>query len=243
MPDSIENVSDQFIDQEPQQNSNVESQATSNDVAAKTDEMISKARVNEIVQERARQASQKGYERGKAEAIQSSSNTGMGGMAAMSDDRYREIAAKVFEERQNQLHEEYERQSIQQKFTELADNFMEKIASASEAYPDLMKRQDEIGELSALVPYINETSNVPGVVQHILDNEQKYASLMVLSQTSPALLRRSLDKIASSIDKNEEAVNRERPNAPLSWPTPSNNAMDSGAGSIEALKQQDWLRG
>lgn len=211
---------------------------------AETDEFINKRVANDLIHKRTKEAADKAYERGKAEAIASQKqNMGLGGVPQSDDDRIRNMMREEIKNLTAEQQQNYEKEAYQKQVNDLANNFMSKIAAAKDSHPELIKRQQEIAELALLVPYINETSEVPGITQHLLDNEGAYANLLVLSQQSPDRVRRALKKIESSVKENDAARSREYPNEPLSQPTPSINAMDSGSGSIEALKKQAWLRG
>lgn len=206
---------------------------------------VPKARVEELIHERTRKAAEKARTEALAQAqTQTSQATGMGGMQQMTEERYRQLAqeaaAQEFKRQSDAYKQTYEQETYRKKLDDLAHDYMSKIS----ADPELMKRQGEIGELALLVPFINETSEVPGITKHLLDNGAAYAQLLVLSREgSPERLRRELKKIEAGIKTNSEALNRDYPRDPIQPVTPSINTMDSGAGSIEALKKQPWLRG
>lgn len=213
-----------------------------------SEEMISKARANEIIHQRTKEVSQKSYDRGRNEALEelkkSKSQQSMGGMPQQNEEQIRSMMRQELEQHQAKQAEQYRQQSMQQQVNDLANRYMGKISAAAEKYPDLIKRQDEIKEIADLVPFIDETDEVAGVTQHLLDNGNNVASLMVLARTSPMFLRRELKKLAESIKTNDAARNRPNINEPIQLPTSSNHTMDSGSGSssVESLKNQDWLR-
>lgn len=208
---------------------------------------FTESRVNELIHQRTKEASQKAYDRAKAElesAKNQSQNTNIGGMPQMSEDNLRQMMADEFTKQQSKQLEDYKHSQVQKQINDLAQDFMGKLDASKDLYPDLANRREEIGELATLVPFINETSEVAGITDHLLENAGVAANLLVLAQiNNPVFLRRELKKIAASIQTNNAARNRQYPNEPLSPITPSNNTMDSGSGSIESLKQQDWLRG
>lgn len=217
-----------------------------------SEEMISKARANEIIHQRTREVSQKsetkGYERGRTEALEelkrTQSQQSMGGMPQQNEEHIRSMMRQELEQHQAKQAEQYQRQHQQEQMIDLANRYLGKLHASAEKYPDLIKRQDEIKEIADLVPFIDETDEVAGITQHLLDNGNNVASLMVLARTSPIFLRRELKKLADSIKLNDSARNRPNINEPIQLPTSSNHTMDSGSGSssIESLKNQDWLR-
>jgi hypothetical protein len=203
---------------------------------------VPKARVEELIHERTKKAAEKARTEALAQAQTNTSQaTGMGGMGQqpMTEDRFRQLAAEEFKRQSDSYRQTYEREAYQKRLDDLAQDYMSKISSD----PDLVKRENEIGELALLVPYINETSEVSAITKHLLDNGAAFAQLMVLQQQAPERVRRELKKIEAGIKTNSDALNRQYPNDPIQPVTPSINTMDSGAGSIEALKKQPWLRG
>lgn len=224
-----------------------ESKSSAPSTATETDEFISKRAANDLIHKRTKEASDKAYERGKQEALAGSKadtvKVGLGGMPSIDEDRIRQMMREELKSVTEQERQTQETRAYQKQVNDLAHNFMSKIAAAKDTHPDLIKRQQEIADLALLVPYINETSEVAGITQHLLDNEGAYANLLVLSQQSPDRVRRALKKIESSVRQNEDARTREYPNEPFSDPTPSINAMDSDSGSVEARKKLPWLRG
>lgn len=207
------------------------------------DEVFTKETVNRLVHERTREASQKAYERAQKEAAEQY-KSGMGGMsAAPTEEKLLEMMEQVFTQKQNELHKSFQEQETRKQIDTLANEFMGKIESGKEKYPSLKERQDEIGDLAMLVPFINETSEVAGIANHLLENEGALAQLLVLRQTSPSSLRRAITKIEAAIKQNDASTSQQYPEEPLNHISPSHNAMDSGSSSIDSLKKQDWLRG
>jgi chromatin segregation and condensation protein Rec8/ScpA/Scc1 (kleisin family) len=215
------------------------------------DNYVSKDRVNEIVQERAKDAAAKAYERARQEfeskqqpsqSVQQAQTQNFGGMPQMSEEQYRKIAEEVYQRNSQEAQRSYQEQSHRERMQNLANDFLGKIKSAD---PDLMKRQDEIADLHSLVPFINEVDEVAGVTAHLLDNGAHFASLLTLMKDAPERLRREVRRLSDSIKQNRVAKeNYPDVNAPLSQFSPSHSNVDSGStGNIESLKQQDWLRG
>ncbi len=217
-----------------------------------SEETISKSRANDIIHQRTREVSQKseakGYERGRNEALEelkrTQSQQSMGGIPQSNEEQIRYLMRQELEQHEAKQAEQYKQQYLRQQIVDLGNRYMAKISAASEKYPDLINRQDEIKEIASLVPFIDETDEVAGITQHLLDNGNNVASLMVLAQNSPSFLRRELKKLAESIKTNDAARNRPNINEPIQFPNSSNHTMDSGSGSssVESLKNQDWLR-
>lgn len=233
------------IQNQPADTQNVSTQQ--NEAPVRQERTFSESRVNEIVQQRTRETSQRAVERAKSEwESQQKQNMGMGGMQQQipNEQDLRRMMQEEFTAQHSKQLEEYQRAHTQKQVNDLANEFMGKLSAAKERYPDLEKRRDELGDLAPLVPFINETDEAAGVVQHLLDNGHNVATLLVLAHQSPTFLRRELKKLATSIKTNDEATSRSYPREPLSDVTPSiNTTMGNGSGSIEALKSQDWLRG
>jgi hypothetical protein len=196
---------------------------------------VPKARVEELIHSRTKEATERAVEKTRAEMAQKQ-GVGMGGMSQVDDRRIGELV----DQRLQQLRQDSERKSHEQRVNDLTNDYIGKLQSQD---PELLKREQEIGEMFSLIPYINETGEAAAITKHLLDNEGAYANLMVLSHTAPARVRSAIKKIEASIKTNKEALSREYPNEPLSQPNPSVTTADAGSNSIEALKQQPWLRG
>ncbi len=213
-----------------------------------SENMISQSRVNEIVQQRTREASEKAYQRGLTESQQKAQQQAqpastMGGMTQMTDEQQRAVMRQEVDRMLNERASDYKRQQTQENINQMAQNYLGKIDAAKEKYPDLANRREEIGEFAELIPFINEIEDAAGVTDHLLNNGHNVASLLFLAEKSPAFVRRELKKLAESIKQNESAKDWPHINAPLNSVTPSINTMDSGSSSIEALKNTDFLRG
>lgn len=240
MTEEVSNVEVMGQQEQPVQNTPAQ--------AAQIEKMIPASRMNEVVHQRTKEASQKAYERGLAEAKanferEQSQVSSMGGIQQADEERIRQMMASVFKEQHAEMQREFQKAEAQRQIQDLTNSYMGKLNAAQADYPELLKRQDEIADLATLIPFINEHEEAAGVTQHLLDNGAHVASLLVLSQTSPTFLRRELKKLADSIKNNENAKNMPRINEPLSQPTASHYTADSDSASIEALKKQPWLRG
>ncbi len=219
--------------------------------AINMDDYLPKSRVNEIVHERTKQVAIKTAEKTRAELQaqydrerqQNQSSGSMGGMAAPDETKIRQMMQEVFDGRLAEQREIAQKEAFQKSLDSLANDFMGKISAAKETHPDLANRHGEIAELALLVPYINETGEVAGVTQHLLDNDAAFATIKSLVQENPERARRALKKIESSLRENKEATSRQYPNAPLSDVTASAISAGGGSNDIEALKGQAWLRG
>jgi hypothetical protein len=208
--------------------------------------MVSASRMNEIVHERTRAALDKGYQRGRDEALKSQSiqpTSSMGGMPQMSDERYAEIARGEFSKLIEAKASDYKREQAQQRINDIATSFLGKIDAAASEHPNLASRREELGVMAELIPFINELDNVAGVTAHLLDNGHNVASLLVLAEKSPDYAMRELKKLSESIKQNNSAKNWPHINEPLSKIIPSTNTMDSGSKTIETLKGDPFLRG
>jgi len=249
----IDSGGDNSLSQDVSQDTNVSQ--TQVETASEQNKQVSKEKyvpasyMNDIVNKRTKEASQNAYDRAKRELEEQykkpqETSHSIGGIQQQSEEQIRQLMRDEYQKMQAQQHEEWKKQNLQEQINNLANDFMGKISSANDAYPDLAKRVDEIGDLDQLIYYINETDAVPGIVDDLLNNGHKVAALFTLADKSPAMLRKELKKMADSIKNNESAKNRPHINEPLRQPTYSNNTLDSGSTSnIEALKNDSFYRG
>jgi hypothetical protein len=214
--------------------------------SSQSEGMVSASRMNEIVHERTRAAADKGYQRGldeanKAQASQAASS--MGGMTQMSEAQYKAMAREEMSKLLEEKSSEFARQREQQKINDIAYSYLGKLDAATAEYPDLASRREELSEFAELIPFINELDNAAGITDHLLNNGQNIASLLILAEKSPSYARRELKKLSDSIQKNSSARNWPHVNEPLSQINSSTNTMDSGSNTIESRKNDPFLRG
>src|ERR1700744_675493 len=102
------------IDQQPSQQSHAD--------------MVSKQRVNEIVQERTRQAAQKAYERGLAEAAQKQQSvSSMGGMSQHSDADLRRMMQEEFNAQHEKLQKDFQQQEVRKQVDQMTNDYIGKL--------------------------------------------------------------------------------------------------------------------
>jgi hypothetical protein len=222
----------------------------SNDVATKSEQSVQgfnpsdyvhKDRVQELVHTRTREASERAASKTRAEfEQQQKQGVGLGGMQQFDPSKISELVRQGVKDELTNLRQTTEKEAYEKRVNDLTADYVGKLQSQN---PQLLKaREQEIGEMFQLIPYINETGEAAAITEHLLDNEGAYANLMVLSHTAPGRVRSAIKKIESSIKANKEALSRDYPNDPLSQPSPSVTSADAG-DSIEALKRQSWLKG
>jgi hypothetical protein len=209
------------------------------------EEMLPKSRVNELVHERTREASQKAFEKGRSEALAEyqRQNQSMGGMPQMTQDQMRQMMADVFKQQHSSMLQEQKETELRQYEMNLAQEVLGKIRSAKERFPELEKRVEEIAAFPELVPLVNATEDAAAVFNDLLNNPQKIASFLTIAQRSPQVALNHMHKLAHSLKVNQAAASMPEVNEPLGQIEHSNIGMDSGSSTLNDLRKADWLRG
>lgn len=134
-----------------------------------------------------------------------------------------------------------------------ANQFIDKIRLGAEA-----KKYDDFNEVITqlnlpelplnLVGLANSLDNTADVMYEIGKNPSKFANILMLNGTSPALAKKELVKLSASIKQNEVAKAAEAQNGKVAKPLDqlkhSISGVDSGKPeSVSDYRKQPWLRG
>lgn len=222
-------------------NASVENVSATNDSVtevqaqdAPSEKMIPQSQVNAIVGK----ARQEAADRARRELEQSreqSHTPQLGGMKAMSQDEINRMIDQRVEERTHKAYAE-----------QLITDFTGKLKAGAEKHPDFDQVVSELNLPAnpALVRWTNGLDNTADVLYDLGKHPEKYANVVMLSNTAPAMAQSLLKRLSDSVKKNEEAVKSERNvNEPLDHLKPSPTGMDSGNLTVSDLRKQDWLRG
>lgn len=213
------------------------------------DEQVPKSKVNEIVHARTKESHQKGYEKGRSEALaelqrqssqpqnqqQSYQPSQMGGMQAPSAEEIR----KMITEQANQIRMEEEGRRI-------ATDFVSKMQQGIAKYPDF---EDKVAKLNlpnnlSILHLANATENAAEVVYELANNPHHVGTLLSLvnNPATAHLAVSEIHRLSSSIKTNQAASQVPNVKPPLSQVKNSTVGTDSGAMTIDDYRNQDWLR-
>lgn len=221
---SVENVSD----------TSDSSSATNTAQEAPSEKMIPQSQVNAIVGK----ARQEAAERVRRELEQSKEQTStpqLGGMKQMSQDEINRLIDQRVEEKSHKAYAE-----------QLINDFTGKLKAGAEKHADFDAVVSELNLPAnpALVRWTNGLDNTADVLYDLGKHPEKYANVVMLANTAPAMAQSLLKRLSDSVKKNEEAIKSERNvNEPLDHLKPSPTGMDSGNLTVSDLRKQDWLRG
>lgn len=211
--------------------------------ASKTSEkLFSQSELDRIVGKTRAEVRDEYYSRGKQDALsqyskqqtKDSPSVSMGGINQISPDEIDKIVEQKIKER-----------SDAQTANQIAYDFIGKMKSGKDKYSDF---EETVSQLNLpahpqMIYWANSLDNTADVVYEIAKNPEKFASILMLSQTAPELARRKMQELSSSIKKNDEAQKLPHVNEPLSQLKPSTVGMDNGSMTVRDLRKQPWLRG
>lgn len=151
----------------------------------------------------------------------------------ISDDRLRSL-----------ISQESERMSLQQEAIRIANEFTNKLVAAKGKYPDLEEKVNSLNltQVPQIAQWANSLDNTADVIYDIASNPSKFANILTLAHTAPHLAMTELNKLSSSIKKNDAASQEKSPPAPLGQIKPTTTGTDNGVMSIRDLKNQEWLK-
>ena len=208
------------------------------------EKMLPQSQVNKIAAREARDA----YERGKRETLaeiqrqqaqsqQPQQQNQQTAMQGMSEDTIRRMIAEQAQEHANMA-----------LANQTANEFVGKLRAVAPKYEDFddVIRDLNLPEIPHVVKWANSLDNTAEVMYDIGKNPEKFANILTLAQTSPALAERAMKKLSDSIKRNAQAQSADLPSEPLNQFQSSNlsNANTNvDSMSLNDLKQASWLRG
>lgn len=212
--------------------------------------------VNRIVASKKQSAYDKGLKDGRSEFSQSSyqSNNYQQNQSQTPDIESKinsVVEQRLAAEREAQLkqYQEQEAHSNAMKAMQIAEDYKNRIKSASSKYPEIEKNVLSLNYQSRgmgdLVHLAMEHGDYVGDIMHELqEHPTKLISLQNLAADHPHAAKKELEKLVASIKQNDEAAkNQPKVRAPLSQMSPSNIGLDSGYDSPSDYRNAPWLRG
>jgi len=200
------------------------------------EKLLKQSEVNEIVGFVRKEAAERARREALAELqkTQTVNNDRDLNSVDLNDDRIRKI-----------ISEENERAANQAVANKIAMEFTQKMISAKNKYPDFEEvvTQLDLPNVPEIVHWTNSLDNTADVMYDIAKNPSKFANVLMLAQRAPHLAQAELQRLSSSIKKNQEAQAQAQPKEPLSQINPSSAGMDNGKMSLSDLKKAPWLRG
>jgi hypothetical protein len=202
------------------------------------EKLIPQSELNKIVGRVREEARQDGYARARAEmsAVEPQQSEQQQGYQSHSRENIEQLVAEKIKE-QAQL-------EVAKK---IAGDFTNKLLAAKEKYPDFEETvaQLNLPTIPQIVHWANSLDNTADVMYDIAKNPAKFANILMLSNNAPLLAQRELQKLSSSIKKNEEAKSAAENvsvGEPLSQLKPSVTGTDNGKPTIRDLRKQSWMR-
>lgn len=200
------------------------------------EKLLKQSEVNEIVGLVRKEAAERGRREALAELQKTQTvNEDQGSRGLdLNDERIRKIVS-----------EENEKAANQAVANKIAMDFTQKMLSAKSKYPDFEQvvSQLDLPRVPEIVHWTNSLDNTADVMYDIAKNPSKFANILMLTQAAPHLAQAELQKLSSSIKKNQEAQAQAQPKEPLSQIKASSAGTDNGKMTLQDYKNADWLRG
>lgn len=211
------------------------------DVAPVTpsEKMVPQSKVDEIVRHSnarvAEKARNEAVDEYKRSSSQNSQPASVGGMSSVTPEQIRSIIA---EEHQKYAQSIYDQSAVEQA-NRTAQEFLGKLNTASDLYPDFKDTVSKLpfSSISHVVGLANESENTAEVMYELAKNPLKMANINSLAQLNPDLARTEMNKLAASIKLNAEAKNAKLPNSPLTQIKSSPVNTDSGSMSVKDFRK------
>lgn len=256
----VEQVEDQVAEREPEQNTDVP--APDKDSKQDIDERppIPRKHVTDIVRRERLDAFNKGklaaMEELKAQAAQAAeqpaqsfqqpmhqpNSVGLGGMAAVTPEQ----VAKMISDATQQMHLKHQQDLLaaqqKQDAQMVVGQFNSQMSAGKLKYPDFDEKIKEVhfGNMPEIVKLAADTGKAADIMYDLAENPQKITHLMILAHTQPALAAREMQKLANSIQQNQEAAKQTQPRDHLDTITPS--TVDTDSGDMSNMSVSDFRK-
>ncbi|NTU69252.1 hypothetical protein HGB13_00265 [bacterium] len=199
------------------------------------EKLLKQSEVNEIVGAVRKEAAERARREALTELQQQNKND-VNSLQRINvdDERVRRLIA-----------EENEKAANKAVANKIAMEFTQKLIAAKDKYQDFEQTVAQIDLLSIpeIVRWTNSLDNTAEVIYDIAKNPSKFANILMLQQHSPHFALSELQKLSTSIKKNQEAQSMAQPKEPLSQVNPSSAGIDNGKMSLRDLKKAPWLQG
>lgn len=231
----------------------VESAPVESESTQPEEKLIEQSKVNKIVGT----AKQEAYDKGKRDALSDNQTQYQPPYAASEQTQAPNDYAQNVDGGNANLSPEQVRQLIADEANKQAalrtvDSFVNKLQRGKEKYSDFDEKvvKLNIGNLppvaqANLVHFANEMDNTADVMYELANNPVKFANVLNLAGSSPALARDAFYELSASIKQNEDAkakVAEQKVEKPLDQIQPATTGTDNGSMSISDLRKADWLR-
>lgn len=208
------------------------------------EKMLPQSQVNELIGS----AKQKGYEKGKNEAMASLPPLQLQSIADPEIVRQTVIAELQKQEQQRQL------ALIQQHNAQVASQLGAKFQDAKSRYPDFdsvvdiennfSKTQDPA--MGGVLHLVNSVDNSGDVLYDLMKNPTKLASILTFARGgNQNLAGQQIRALSDSIKQNQLAAQQPKTPEPLGQIKPSNIGLDNGSrkNSVSSLRNDPSYRG
>lgn len=154
----------------------------------------------------------------------------------------------IYKQVQERFNKEMEERRLKDQMTQVANNYLQKVAQGKEAYEDFdtVTQDFDPTAFPQLTFLLSGIDNAADVLYDLSKNPLKLAGIDQLAGKNPRQANAELLKLSRSILENRQAQNEAQGQnvaEPLDRLRPSRIAGSNGKMGISDLRNQDWLRG
>lgn len=213
------------------------------------EDMYSKSHVTDLIKkekEAAYRKAQREYQ-SQLEAMKTGETQSMGGMQQMNPDQITDHVISKLQEQYEKANQEQRKAEYESFVNEQAKSYLEKMDKSSGLADDFkeMTARFKPDRYKDIFFMANSYENTPAIIYELGKNPEKLVEINNAMKDNPDIAKLLMDKIAKSIEFNEQAKqNNKSAEPPLGRPKPSLAAgSDSGASTLADLKKSSFLRG
>ena len=203
--------------------------------------------VQKVVKRERQKAHDKGYLKGKQEALmelqeqQQQAQQAPQSVGGMQQASPADIERMISEHLTKKMPEMLQEQANQYQVRQTADAFISKMQAAESKYPGISEKLNDLdfNSMAPLVQMANGMDNTADIMNELLENPMKMGNLMTLVYTQPNLAKKTMMSLSDSIKQNEGAAAKEQQSRdPLSQVKSSTNTkLDSNDMSVTDLRK------
>lgn len=146
---------------------------------------------------------------------------------------------------QEELSRHMAAQQQQSAWDNTKNSFVAKVLPEAQKDPNFYKDVIEPLDLDNnphLITLAGLTDNPADVLRDLRSNPEKIANFTNLSRTHPHLAISKMQDLSNSIKQNQQALQQQQPNEPLSQLKPSTVTADNGSMTVSDFRKKSYLK-
>lgn len=230
-------------------NAVVDSGVAAEGTEVQKEDMYTKSHVTDLIKkekEAAYRKAQREFQQ-QSDAMKTGETQQMGGMTEQNPDAITDKVIAKLQEQFEKANQEQRKADYEAFVNEQAKTYLEKMDKSGGLADDFkeMTARFKPDRYKDIFFMANSYENTPAIIYELGKNPEKLVEINNAMKDDPDIAKLLMDKIAKSIELNEQAKNNNKSaEPPLGRPKPSLAAgSDSGAMSLADLKKSSFLRG